>query len=302
MKYITKKVCPNGCNRGFSTTAHVMQEWEVDGNGNYKDVLQECLEVTHKPDFENTWTCMECGEEAVTVTEPDTSAQIIPLKVCFPGGLRSFFDANLGTIPESYAVAPQKCKVHMRAYEKIRRQLERNLRCFANECDFIPTDDEIRECAEKLMKTSGPLASGDVAEHHMVLEDGYLVKRKRYMGVYLKEEALMTEQDVLDYLRDDEPLTRSMDSFRACLSDLLGIDVVWRHVVPGEECKGAYIFPVKEGILWLPYQSAAADEEQLDLNHATLLKAEDVNTLADEFKAYADDYLSVLNDITSQYE
>lgn len=301
MKYITKKVCPNGCDRGFSTTAHVMQEWQVDGFGNYKDVLNECLEVTHKPDFENIWTCMECGEEAVTVTEPDTSAQILPLKVCFHSGLQSFFDANLGPIPEDYAVVPQKCKVHKRAYEKIQRQLERNLRCFASECDFIPADEEIRECAEKLMKTSGPLPVSDVAEYHMVLEEGYLVKRKRYMGVFLKEERLMTKQEVLDYLRDDEPLTRSMDSLRAYLSDLLGIDVVWRHVVPGEEYQGAYIFPVQAGILWLPYQ-VAADEERLDLDNAALLSSDEVGDLADEFKSYADDYLSVLNDITSQYK
>ena len=302
MKYITKKVCPKGCNKGFSTTAHVMQQWKVDERGNYKDVLQDCLEVTHKPDFENVWTCMECGEEAVTVTEPDTSPQTLPLKVRFPGGLQSFFDANLGPIPESYSVVPQKCRVHRHAYEKIQRQLERNLRCLANECDVIPSDEEIRECAEKLMKTSGPLAAGDVSEHHMVLDEGYLIKRKRYMGVFLKEEALMTKQEVLDYLRDDEPSTRSMDSFRTYLSDLLGIDVVWRHIVPGEEYQSAYIFPVQEGILWLPYHSVKDHAEIIDLDHAELLNADAVDALTDEFKAYSEDYLSVLNDIVSHYK
>lgn len=302
MKYITKKVCPNGCNKGFSTTAHVMQQWKVDERGNYKDVLQDCLEVTHKPDFESVWKCIECGEDAVTVTEPNTSAQTLPLKVRFHEGLQSFFEANLGPIPESYVVVPKKCKVHKRAYEKIQRQLERNLRCFASECDFIPSDEEIRECAEKLMKASGPLAVGDVPVHHMILEDDYLVKRKRYMGIYLKEERLMTRQEALDYLRDDEPHTRSMDSFRTYLSDLLGTDVVWRHVVPGEEYQGAYIFPVKEGILWLPYRTEADDVECLDLDRATLLGADDAVTLADEFRSYAADYLSVLNDITSQYK
>lgn len=301
MKYITKKVCPNGCNRGFSTTAHVMQEWQVDGSGNYQDVLQDCLEVTHKPDFENIWTCMECGAEAETVKEPDTSQRIIPVTIRYPDGLRSFFEANLGPIPEGYTVIPQKCKVHRRAYERIQRQLERNLRCLASECDFIPSDEELRECAEKLMKASGPAMANDVAEYHMVLEEGYLTKRRQYMGVYLKEEALLTKQAVIDYLRDDIPPVRSMDGLQAYLSDVLGSDVVWRHMTQGEEHKGAYIFPVREGTLWLPYRISAGDAECIDLDHAELLSADAVATLAAEFKSYANDYLSVLDDIASQY-
>ena len=59
---------------------------------------------------------------------------------------------------------------------------------------------------------------------------------------------------------------------------------------------------MKEGILWLPYRTEADDEECLDLDRATLLGADDAVTLADEFRSYAADYLSVLNDITSQYK
>ena len=46
-------VCPNGCDAGFTTSAHIAQEWEVDGFGNFQKVSVDCLEVTHDPSFDN---------------------------------------------------------------------------------------------------------------------------------------------------------------------------------------------------------------------------------------------------------
>ena len=62
---MSKHICPLCGGRKFETTAHVMQSWEVDEDGNYISVLDECLQVTHKPDDGNIWTCMKCGTEAV---------------------------------------------------------------------------------------------------------------------------------------------------------------------------------------------------------------------------------------------
>jgi hypothetical protein len=63
-----KAVCPNNPNHTrFATTAHVVQEWEVDADGNFIDVITDCLEVASKPDRSNIWECMECATEAVHV-------------------------------------------------------------------------------------------------------------------------------------------------------------------------------------------------------------------------------------------
>ena len=51
-------------HRTFITTAHVMQEWKVDENGNFLKVTCESLEVTSRPDIENLWHCATCGAEA----------------------------------------------------------------------------------------------------------------------------------------------------------------------------------------------------------------------------------------------
>ena len=64
--YRTKHVCPNRCSEDkFLTTAHVMQEWEVDAFGNFIKTVSDCLEVTRGPQAGNIWTCVACGLAAI---------------------------------------------------------------------------------------------------------------------------------------------------------------------------------------------------------------------------------------------
>lgn len=60
-------VCPNLCGEALTTTAHVMQDWQVDAEGEIMNVVNDCLEVTHGPDHGNIWTCDGCGAEALLV-------------------------------------------------------------------------------------------------------------------------------------------------------------------------------------------------------------------------------------------
>lgn len=54
--------CPNFCKDStFLTTAHIMQEWEVDENGTFLAVADEYMETTHGPDRGNIWGCTKCG-------------------------------------------------------------------------------------------------------------------------------------------------------------------------------------------------------------------------------------------------
>jgi len=66
-----KMICPNGCNANFITTAHAVQEWEVDSEGNFMEVTHDCIEVAHRPNPENIWTCIKCGAEGVWKDVPD---------------------------------------------------------------------------------------------------------------------------------------------------------------------------------------------------------------------------------------
>lgn len=56
--------CPTSPDhKKFITTAHVVEEWVVDANGNFLDLVST-LETVHGPDDGNIWTCKECGYPA----------------------------------------------------------------------------------------------------------------------------------------------------------------------------------------------------------------------------------------------
>lgn len=58
-------ICPkNKRHKRFSATAHVTQEWEVDKTGEFKKVITDCLEATHRPNVGDHFTCAVCGSIA----------------------------------------------------------------------------------------------------------------------------------------------------------------------------------------------------------------------------------------------
>lgn len=55
------KRCPKCGHDAFYVTAHVTQEWMVDCNGYFLEVVNECDEVTHFPKDYDLWECTKCG-------------------------------------------------------------------------------------------------------------------------------------------------------------------------------------------------------------------------------------------------
>lgn len=58
------KKCPKCGNETFIVRAHVVQTWEVDRDGDYLKVIEECDTVAHYPDNDDLWTCSSCGYDA----------------------------------------------------------------------------------------------------------------------------------------------------------------------------------------------------------------------------------------------
>ena len=57
------KRCPKcGCET-FYVTAHVIQDWKVGSDGEFIDVVEDCVDVTHFPDDYDIWSCTKCGYE-----------------------------------------------------------------------------------------------------------------------------------------------------------------------------------------------------------------------------------------------
>lgn len=58
------KKCPKcGCKE-FYVTAHVAQDWLVDGDGFFIQTENECAYVIHRPDEADVWQCADCGYDA----------------------------------------------------------------------------------------------------------------------------------------------------------------------------------------------------------------------------------------------
>lgn len=60
-----RRICPKCGNNTFITSAHVMQDLEVDAEGNYLDTVNGCVQVDQDPDQDNSWSCSRCGTEAI---------------------------------------------------------------------------------------------------------------------------------------------------------------------------------------------------------------------------------------------
>ena len=59
------KRCPKcGCET-FYVTAHVVQDWKVDKDGEYIETVEDCVEVAHFPDDMDIWSCANCDYEDI---------------------------------------------------------------------------------------------------------------------------------------------------------------------------------------------------------------------------------------------
>ena len=58
------KRCPKCGWPTFHVDAHIVQTWEVNGDGEFVRVVEECAQVTHRPDDDDIWTCANCGHAA----------------------------------------------------------------------------------------------------------------------------------------------------------------------------------------------------------------------------------------------
>lgn len=45
-----RRICPKCGNNIFITSAHVIQDWEVDAEENYLDTVNGCVQVDQEPD------------------------------------------------------------------------------------------------------------------------------------------------------------------------------------------------------------------------------------------------------------
>lgn len=106
---LPEKVCPYcGCQR-FYVTAHVTQDWIVDGNGTFEKCTTDCGEVTHKPDDEDLWQCADCGYDAAGAEFNNTDFSLPSCRYVMRVYQR---DANF-SLEEFTAIVPEEVEVQI---------------------------------------------------------------------------------------------------------------------------------------------------------------------------------------------
>ena len=88
--------CPKSPNHGnFITTAHVVEEWVVDSKGGFCSLAEKALEVTHGPDRDNVWSCLDCGTQAVFEEEQSEESKApVTALITVTDGIATFEDGT----------------------------------------------------------------------------------------------------------------------------------------------------------------------------------------------------------------
>ena len=58
------KKCPVCGSETFLVSARIVQQWKVDGDGEFMAVTEECSDIIRGPKDDDIWTCSECGHAA----------------------------------------------------------------------------------------------------------------------------------------------------------------------------------------------------------------------------------------------
>ena len=103
---MTTRTCPNDpSHKRFYTTVHVTEEWLVDEQGDFIEVIDTGGgEAVHGPNHGNPWTCAECGcSDTILAQEP------VPLRSLISPMMQKIIDlaAAQGCLPTDPAIVEE---------------------------------------------------------------------------------------------------------------------------------------------------------------------------------------------------
>lgn len=119
----------------------------------------------------------------------------------------------------------------------------------------------------------------------------------------LDREKLMSRDEVLTFLMDNGAHEPSLAQIREQYESQLGIDPIWRYPLSDDMHEGAFIVPVKEGFMWLPYDEIDREYYEILLpDEATMLDAESCAYFMKSLRDYTEDLCEVLSNIMGLFQ
>lgn len=119
----------------------------------------------------------------------------------------------------------------------------------------------------------------------------------KYMGRSVDPQTLPTMAEALAFIEAECLDEYGLSSLRDKQEETHGFDMIWRYPLSVDKESGAFILPVREGILWVPYDAMSEEDgEHLMLEDASLLDADACRALLDDLRRYADQLCSMLTE------
>ena len=108
---------------------------------------------------------------------------------------------------------------------------------------------------------------------------------------------LYSKERVLELLTANGSNYQALNIIQDAYIGIFGNELIWTYPICDGDGLGGMIVPVKEGILWLPYNEVLRVEgEVFDLNAAVLLDTESLTFLKEDFLRYQAVLIQVLDD------
>lgn len=117
----------------------------------------------------------------------------------------------------------------------------------------------------------------------------------KYMNMNLDPATLPSKDDLLARIRADGETDRALADLREEQMETYQNELIWRYPISEGTAAGGFITPVREGILWIPYDEMEREEGEILLLDEACLLTEDVCTAFEEdFRYYAAGLCSML--------
>ena len=111
----------------------------------------------------------------------------------------------------------------------------------------------------------------------------------RYMNQQLDPNELPTMQELLTEIDDNGGTDAALSRLRDEQHEKYHNELIWRYPISQGDSAGGFVMPVREGILWIPYDEMEKETgEILRTGDATLLDEETCAQFCDDIRRYTD--------------
>ena len=117
----------------------------------------------------------------------------------------------------------------------------------------------------------------------------------KYMDRKLKSEELPTMKELISEIDENGGTDAALAGLREKQYRQYCCELIWRYPISQGDSAGGFLMPVREGILWIPYDEMEKEAgEILRTSDAVLMDEAACRTYAEDFRAYADELCSAL--------